>query len=214
MLLTENQRVTSSVRLSGISWDTYEKLLRETAEQHVRMTYDRGELEFMSPLPIHEKYKALVRMLIEVVTSELGMTMAPFGSMTCKRPDLSRGLEPDECYYFKRAQEMWTKGKFDFAKDIPELAIDIDVTRSSIDRQGVYAALRVPELWRYDGRSLRVYHLIRGKYTLRNRSRIFPMLPLLELEQFLRLGDKLLPQELSDRFRKWIRKVMKAKDSK
>ena len=46
-----------SIVLHDISWDLYEQLLLATEEQHVRMTYDRGDLELMSPQPQHEKGK-------------------------------------------------------------------------------------------------------------------------------------------------------------
>jgi hypothetical protein len=31
----------------------------------------------------------------------------------------------------------------------PDLAITIGISRSKIDRAGIYAALKVPELWRF-----------------------------------------------------------------
>jgi Uma2 family endonuclease len=33
----------------------------------------------------------------------------------------------------------------------PDLSIEVDISPPKIDRQGIYAALRVPELWRFDG---------------------------------------------------------------
>ena len=56
-----NSMVTATVPasprlvLSGIDWRTYTRLLRSFAEcRSIRLTYDRGELEIMSPLPEHE----------------------------------------------------------------------------------------------------------------------------------------------------------------
>jgi len=200
-----------SMLLHGVSWDTYEQLLLETANQHLRMTYDRGELEFMSPLPKHEKYKVLVRMLIEELGRELKINVVCFGSMTCKRRDLERGLEPDECYYIDKAKSMWKKTEIDFAVDPPpELAVEIDVTSSSLDRQRIYAELGVPELWRYDGRSLRIYHLKKGKYFLRGTSRAFPKLPLKGFQKFLQSWDAYSDSDAwLDDFRSWFRKVVK-----
>ena len=31
----------------------------------------------------------------------------------------------------------------------PDLVIEVDITRSSLDKLSIYAALRVPEVWRY-----------------------------------------------------------------
>jgi len=33
----------------------------------------------------------------------------------------------------------------------PDLAIEVDISPPKIDRPGIYAALRVAELWRFDG---------------------------------------------------------------
>ncbi|HWE02564.1 MAG TPA: hypothetical protein VG326_09155 [Tepidisphaeraceae bacterium] len=38
----------------------------------------------------------------------------------------------------------------------PDLAIEIDVTHRSIRKEPVYARLGAPEIWRYDGRRLKV----------------------------------------------------------
>jgi len=37
------------VLLSGVSWSTFESLLAETKNHGTRFTYDRGNLEMMSP---------------------------------------------------------------------------------------------------------------------------------------------------------------------
>jgi hypothetical protein len=38
----------------------------------------------------------------------------------------------------------------------PDLGIEIDISPPEIDRPGIYAALRVAELWRFDGESEKV----------------------------------------------------------
>lgn len=40
-----------------MSWDDYERLLVDRPERpHLRISYDRGQLEVMGPLPEHEAY--------------------------------------------------------------------------------------------------------------------------------------------------------------
>ena len=34
----------------------------------------------------------------------------------------------------------------------PDLAVEVDISPSKIDRPGIYAALGVAEVWRYDGK--------------------------------------------------------------
>src|SRR2546421_12578758 len=41
----------------------------------------------------------------------------------------------------------------------PDLAIEVDVSHSSLDRLGIYAALGVPEVWRLDDDRLSFYVL-------------------------------------------------------
>ena len=70
--------------LSGVSWRTYERLLRAFDDRHVRLTYDRGALEIRTLSPEHERSKHLLNYLIGVLVEELGWNMAGFGSMTFK----------------------------------------------------------------------------------------------------------------------------------
>ena len=44
------------VIVHSVSWGTYERLLTDLADQSsTRLTYDRGRLEIMCPLPAHEE---------------------------------------------------------------------------------------------------------------------------------------------------------------
>lgn len=42
---------TEIIHLSGISWQTYETLLKELSDRRLRLTYNRGNLEIMAPSP-------------------------------------------------------------------------------------------------------------------------------------------------------------------
>src|SRR5262245_50322687 len=85
--------------IHNVSWRLYETLLDQLGDHAPRMTYDRGNLELMSPSPSHESFKKLLGRLIETLTCELGIAIRSGGSTTFKRKDLLRGLEPDECYW-------------------------------------------------------------------------------------------------------------------
>jgi len=76
----------------------------------------------------------------------------------------------------------------DLRKDPPpELVVEIDITSRSIACEPIYAALGVPEIWRYDRRKLQSLHLIDGDYSGRKYSLAFPFLHPGDLEQFLRM---------------------------
>jgi Uma2 family endonuclease len=95
---------------------------------------------------------------------------------------------------------------FDPAVDLPpDLAVEIDITSRSVNREPIYAALRVPELWRFDGSRLHVLHRSsKGKYARQTRSLAFPFLPLFAFEKYvLRMNDKDQIHTLRE-FRKWV----------
>ena len=63
---------TNRFLLKNISWQTYESLLKDVEEQPgIRLTYDRGLLEIITPLDPHEGYKKLIGRFVEALTEEL-----------------------------------------------------------------------------------------------------------------------------------------------
>src|SRR4051794_33849415 len=87
------------VVLRGIDWETYRRLAESIGDQQVRIAYDRGVLELMSPGPAHEAYKRLLGRLIEAVSEELEIPCKSLSATLWDRPEAERGLEADECYY-------------------------------------------------------------------------------------------------------------------
>src|SRR5262249_35357138 len=138
---------------------------------------------------------------------ELGWNMVSYGSMTFKRRALKRGLEPDECYWIQNEPLMRHKDQVDLAVDPPpDLVIEIDWTRSALDRQSIYEAMRVPEVWRYNGQVLRVDLLgADGKYVEGQVSGAFPFLPISEVERFMGMRKTLAETDLARQFRAWVR---------
>jgi Uma2 family endonuclease len=72
MTATLIQTPQVGVLLKNISWQTYESLVNELAEQAgIRLTYDRGTLEIMTPSAPHEGSKKNLGRFVESVTEEL-----------------------------------------------------------------------------------------------------------------------------------------------
>jgi Uma2 family endonuclease len=116
---------SQSFLLHGISWKVYDALVNELAEEHIFMTYDRGELEFMSPLPKHEYYKNVFHDWIRVLGEEWGMDVRSGGNTTFRRKDLERGLEPDDCFWIAKAAAIRGKIDLDLSVDPPpDLAVE------------------------------------------------------------------------------------------
>lgn len=194
----------------NVGWDGYQRLLKLVENRRVRVTYDRGDVEIMAPLSVHERYKSLLGRMIDILTEELNLRAVAAGSTTFNSEALDRGLEPDECYYFASAARVQNWDRIDLLVDPPpDLAVEVDITSSSLDRRGVYAALGVPELWRFDGEAMSVLVLgPDGAYAPSAFSPTFPSLPMDELAAFLldhRRGDD---TRWAREFREWARRVV------
>ncbi len=136
------------VILRNISWPTYQSLVQDfEAEPAMRLTYDRGTLEIRMPFDPDETDKKLLGRLIEAATEELGLEVRSLGSRTCHREDLAKGLEPDQCYYIQHEALVRGVEQIDLTQyPPPDLAVEIDIASSSLDRMAIYAALGVPKL--------------------------------------------------------------------
>jgi Uma2 family endonuclease len=157
---------SSGVLLQGISWDTYQSLVRELESQpSKRLTYDNGLLEIFMPLPPHERYKRWVGRFVETLTESLDIEICSLSACTWSRKDLAKGVEADECYYIQH--EALIRGRVDIDLTIdppPDLAIEIDITSPSIPRLPIYSALGVPEVWRLDGEKMVILFRVDGQY--------------------------------------------------
>ena len=74
----------------------------------------------------------------------------------------------------------------------------------------IYAALGIPEVWRYDGTSLQVEQLQGdGSYAQRDQSASFPFLPLAELLRFIERRNTMDETSWIRSFRAWVREIRK-----
>lgn len=206
------QEPPQHVVLDGVTWFTYESLLHDLDGRRFRITFDRGALEIMALSHRHENRKKLLGRFVEGMTLELDIPIHPGGSTTFKNELLERGLEPDDCYWIQNEPLMRNKLDFDIDKDPPpDLGIEIEITRSALDRMGIYAALRIPEIRRFDGKKLRVCILgANGKYKEKEQSRAFPFLPMKEIERFLLKTDAANHTALVRSFHEWVRLTLAA----
>lgn len=197
--------------LWNLGWDAYEKIVEALNEQHVRTTYDRGDLELMSPLPIHEAIKVWFAHFIVVLAEELDFPVRVVGGPTLRRRILDRGLEPDDCYYLASAAKVVDWATLNLDRDPPpDLALEVEITCSCLDRMGVYAGLGVPEVWRFDGEEWHIHLLgTGGTYQESHVSAALPYLPVPEIMplmlQSLHVRDD---RERFRTLRRWAREDM------
>ncbi|MDB9372449.1 Uma2 family endonuclease [Nodularia sphaerocarpa] len=194
--------------LSNISWHTFETILAEMGDNRAtRLAYDHGTLEVMTPLMPHEHNNRLLEHLVFALAEELNLNLKSTGSVTCKRQDLSRGVEPDSSFYIQNEPVMRHKQNLDLSQDPPpDLIIEVDYTSASIDRLPIYLALGVPEVWRYDEPVMQIYQLGEGVYVPCDVSPTFANLPLkTEIPRFLQESLKIGEIPMICTFRDWVK---------
>lgn len=196
----------SHIVLYGVSWETYEILLSAFIEHpQLRITYYHGTLELMTPLPEHETYSWTLGRLITVLTEELGLEIRGLKSSTWRSKPKAVGKEADECFYIQNEVAVRDKLNIDLNIDPPpDLAIEIDLTSSSIDKMQVYFELKVPEVWRYEAGKLTINILTDTGYIESETSLAFGSFPVKELARFMQLDSQKGENARIREFRKWV----------
>lgn len=188
--------------IPGVSWSEYLQILQAIEGLSVRHTYLNGWLELMSPLKDHDWIKKLIARMIEATCWQLKIPIQSVGSMTVYQQKADGGLQPDEAYYFQSERQVRGKKNYDPVKDPPpDLAIEIDVTASSLDRLETYARLRVKEVWRHDGKDLHFLALgSDGKYRAVEKSVALPFLGPHDVQDLLEIAEEVEENEVIDQF--------------
>jgi Uma2 family endonuclease len=195
--------------LDEVSWRGYSRFLRAFADRPgVRLTFDHGILEIMTLSFAHESWGHLLGRLVVALTEELGLPVAGGGSATFRRQRKQRGLEADECYWIASEPQVRGKNKIDLRRNPPpDLALEIDITHSSLDRLSIYAALGVHEVWRLQRRAVTIHVLeAEGTYRTQAHSLNFPSLAAADLTRFLSLRGQMDENALVRQFRTWVRR--------
>lgn len=197
------------VQLQEVTWAELESILAELGDRgNPRLSYSHGTLELMSPSPEHEDHKNILSDLVAILLEESDIEFRDLGSTTFKNEQMNQAVEPDACFYIEHELEVRGKRQIDLTVDPPpDLAIEIDITART--RFNNYAALGVPELWRYNGTTLEISVLQKGQYVASAQSLHFPDLPLTEvipnyLEQSRTTGRTALLRS----FRRWVQAHM------
>lgn len=161
MLEVGEQRVV----LDPCSWDTYERILREQGDHRVpKFSYDAGVLEIMSPSAEHEQTNEAVKQIVYVACEALGLEVEGLGSTTQRRPELAKGAEPDSSFFFGDVGR-------DAAVHPPDLVVEIELSRSALDKLNIFCTLGIPEVWRFRDGCMRLYHLSGDSYVSAQQSR-------------------------------------------
>ena len=135
--------------ISGVSWESYEKLLAKLEDNsHYRVTYLDEILEIVSPSKKHENVKSRIGFLLEFYFCKKKINHFSMGSTTVRNRLKQAGVEPDECYCFD-----------DDEKEIPDLAIEVTITSGSIKKLETYSRLGIKEVWFWKKNKFSLYYL-------------------------------------------------------
>jgi Uma2 family endonuclease len=169
-----------------ISWQSYEKILEALGDRRAaRITYYQETLEIVTPLEEHESAHDRLGILIHILTEELNLNIKSMGSTTLKIPHLKVGAEPDKCYYIQNEPAVRGK-KVDLSIDPPpDLIIEVDITPTDINKNQLYQEMKVPEFWRYNGKTLTIYLFSQEQYQESETSATFPLLTKSIVYEFL-----------------------------
>jgi Uma2 family endonuclease len=196
-----------TLTFEDVTWDQYESLLTELGDNsNFRLTYDDGRLEIMSPTQKHDFIKSLLGHLVGVLTEELDLKFVSIGSTTLRKEGKSKGTEPDDCFYITNADLVIGRIIQDQTPDPPpDLAIEVDISHRSESKFPVYAALGVPEIWRYRKERVHFYRLSGDQYVEIPSSCIFTFLPPGVLAEILNQEYIQDFNAVKRSFREWVR---------
>ncbi len=183
--LLEGVPPETRVIIADVTWNDYERVVGAIAPgENCRVAYDGKDIELMNVGPVHDSLGEILSQFINLVTEELAIDLRGLRSTTWKRRKLKRGIEADLSYYFDPAKlatfdaEMarWSDKIKDYPN--PDLAVEVDLSRSKIDRPGIYAALKVSEVWRVRDKKVVIEHpQPEGIYAPAPRSQFLPVAP-------------------------------------
>jgi Uma2 family endonuclease len=152
--------------LRNVTWAQYEALIAMFGDDQpgVRVSYLEGTLELMSPGRRHELIKKALARLVEAYAVERNVPLTGLGQATFRKAAKERGVEPDEC---------WFLGDHE-GRDAPDIAFEVVITTSAVDRLALYAGLAVPEVWFWRPGRFSIHRLTGHAYERRSHSEFLP----------------------------------------
>jgi hypothetical protein len=81
---TEHLPNGASLVVPQVSWDDYELLVEEFNERNLRVSYDCGRLEIVSPLPEHQGYGRFIEQMVVAFSDAFDVEVESRGNATWK----------------------------------------------------------------------------------------------------------------------------------
>ena len=176
----------SAIRLKDVTWPRYLALLEELGDNRgTRLAYNDGTLEIRMPRQLHEVINRVLATIILTLADSLDLDFNDLGSTTLNRGELSKGIEPDSCFYIQNARA--GQGIVVSANLPPDLAVEVDIASSSASKLPIYEAIGIGEIWLYRGDRLTIKALREGAYVDSDRSIAFPLVSATQLNEWIAL---------------------------
>ena len=201
------------------AWDDYLVIVNSLHERSIlRVAFDGKDIEIMTKGRDHDRFSYLIHQLIVAVAQAQGAPVEPFGETTWRKPGVERGIEADQWYFFdaakreciakilrdEKARGVRTNSLEGFPS--PDLAVEIDISPPKVDRAGIYAALGVAEVWRFDGEAAVIERLSsEGRYEPLKKNQWLEMTPA-DVVRWLVREDATEFIPWLDRVTKWARR--------
>ena len=94
----------ASLVVHQLEWDDYERVLEGLEERrNLRIDYDSGRLEIVSPSHSHARYDHLIGDLVIAFCEVFRLKVEGFTVVTWKKKALRKGVEPDRSFYIQAA---------------------------------------------------------------------------------------------------------------
>ena len=171
----------------GVTWEEYEELLDQVGEASgLRISYNDGTLKVMSLSVEHEACVRFIEALIGAIRIGLRINIISTGSATMRKQRKKKGNEPDASFYVQSASAIGNRLDLDFSVDPPpDVVVEVDIHHDSTDNDSIYAALGVPEIWRYNGWTASIWRLQGNNYVEVEASPALPMITSAILTEYL-----------------------------
>ncbi|MBW4654097.1 MAG: Uma2 family endonuclease [Kaiparowitsia implicata GSE-PSE-MK54-09C] len=140
------------VVLPNVSWRQFQALQQEV-EGDTRLTYWGNRLEMMTPLPDHQRCRNLLDSLIQLIADVRSQSIRAIAPVVLLDSHQLCAISPDAVYY--RDPPPLPDDRIDVIPQIdivqmppPNLALEIVLNASSVDKFPIYASLGIEEVWR------------------------------------------------------------------
>jgi Uma2 family endonuclease len=180
--------------LTGISWETYVRL-NDEAPSCVRLTYDNGNLEITPRHQANESKNRLIESLFSNLAVGMDIDFQNAGSTTHWNEASGTGFEPDTCFYVTNLDYPFDGGPIILPRDPPpDLVIEVDISRSSLNKMAAYAAVGCREGWRHHAGRLTIFSLAGKQSRQVEESSILPGVRADDLNLLLAEAGKMMPK--------------------